>query len=176
MIIAIGSPLIGIIAVISTSYKAEARVLSFVLVQVVLGLYFYIRAFAKGKCFFNSFFWKYALSFNIPLIPHYLSMTVLNQSDRIMIDKMVGTSEAAIYGIAYTLAMMMTIITGAINSSFIPYTYQNIKRKHYKQQSCELSHSLNSSVIVFSNDLLSLNGKSVAKSQLIIPFSFCSFA
>lgn len=37
MIIAIGSPLIGIIAVISTSYKAEARVLSFVLVQVVLG-------------------------------------------------------------------------------------------------------------------------------------------
>ena len=38
MIIAIGSPLIGIIAVISTSYKAEARVLSFVLVQVVLGL------------------------------------------------------------------------------------------------------------------------------------------
>ena len=130
MIIAIGSPLIGIIAVISTSYKAEARVLSFVLVQVVLGLYLYIRAFAKGKCFFNSFFWKYALSFNIPLIPHYLSMTVLNQSDRIMIDKMVGTSEAAIYGIAYTLAMMMTIITGAINSSFIPYTYQNIKRKH----------------------------------------------
>ena len=46
---------------------------------------------------------------------------------------MVGTSEAAIYGIAYTLAMMMTIITGAINSSFIPYTYQNIKRKHYKE-------------------------------------------
>lgn len=52
----------------------------------------------------------------------------------------------------------------------------SIYKRIYKQQSCELSHSLNSSVIVFSNDLLSLNGKSVAKSQLIIPFSFCSFA
>lgn len=133
MIIAIGSPLIGIISVMSTTYKAEARVLSFVLVQVVLGLYFYVRAFIRGKCFFDSFFWRYALTFNIPLIPHYLSMTILNQSDRIMIDKMVGTSEAAIYGIAYTLAMMMTIITGAINSSFIPYTYQNIKEKHFKE-------------------------------------------
>lgn len=133
MIIAIGSPLIGIISVMSTTYKAEARVLSFVLVQVVLGLYFYIRAFIKGKCFFDVFFWRYALKFNIPLVPHYLSMTILNQSDRIMIDKMVGTSEAAIYGIAYTLAMMMTIITGAINSSFIPYTYQNIKEKHFKE-------------------------------------------
>lgn len=52
MIIAIGSPLIGIISVMSTTYKAEARVLSFVLVQVVLGLYFYVRAFIRGKCFF----------------------------------------------------------------------------------------------------------------------------
>ena len=59
MIIAIGSPLIGIISVMSTTYKAEARVLSFVLVQVVLGLYFYVRAFIRGKCFFDSFFLKY---------------------------------------------------------------------------------------------------------------------
>lgn len=56
MIIAIGSPLIGIISVMSTTYKAEARVLSFVLVQVVLGLYFYVRAFIRGKCFLTAFF------------------------------------------------------------------------------------------------------------------------
>lgn len=133
VIIAIGSPLIAIISVLSTTYKAEARVLSFVLVQVVIGLYFYVRAFIRGKCFFDRYFWKHALTFSIPLIPHYLSMTILNQSDRIMIGKMVGTSEAAIYGIAYTLAMMMTIITGAINSSFIPYTYKNIKAKEFKK-------------------------------------------
>lgn len=111
MIIAIGSPLIGIISVMSTTYKAEARVLSFVLVQVVLGLYFYVRAFIRGKCFFDSFFWKYALTFNIPLIPHYLSMTILNQSDRIMIDKMVGTSEAAMVvpGILQSPCLMLWV-------------------------------------------------------------------
>ena len=38
IIMAIGSPLLGIIAVINTEYKAEARVLSFVLVQVCIGL------------------------------------------------------------------------------------------------------------------------------------------
>lgn len=131
MIIALGSPFLGIISVMATNYKAEARVLSFVFVQVILGLISYIRSFIVGKKFYDNFFWKYALKFNIPLMPHYLSMTLLNQSDRIMIDKMCGASEAAIYGIAYTLAMMMTIITGAINSSFIPYTYQNIKAKRY---------------------------------------------
>ena len=54
---------------------------------------------------------------------------------------------------------------------------QHLQKENITSSSrANLSHSLNSSVIVFSNDLLSLNGKSVAKSQLIIPFSFCSFA
>lgn len=132
LFIAFGSPILGIIAVLSTTYKAEARVVSFVLIQVIVGLFFYVKIFKNGKKFYDSFFWKYALSFNIPLIPHYLSMVILNQSDRIMIDEMIGTSEAAIYGIAYTLAMMMTIVTNAINNSFIPYKYQNLKNCNFE--------------------------------------------
>lgn len=133
MLIAMGSPLLGIFTVVSTECKAEARVLSFVFVQCIIGLFFYIYNFHRGKRFFSTKYWRYALKFNLPLIPHYLSMTVLNQSDRIMINKMVGSSEAAIYGIAYTLAMMMTIVTGAINNSFIPFTYQHIKKKEFSK-------------------------------------------
>lgn len=133
MLIAVGSPLLGIFTVISTEYKAEARVLSFVFVQFIIGLFFYIYNFRRGKSFFSAKYWRYALNFSLPLIPHYLSMTVLNQSDRIMINNMVGSSEAAIYGIAYTLAMMMTIVTGAINNSSIPFTYQHIKKKEFSK-------------------------------------------
>lgn len=85
----------------------------------------------KGKAFFRAKYWKFALVFNIPLIPHYLSMTLLNQLDRIMIARMIGSSEAAIYSVAYTVAMMMNIITNAINHSFIPYTYKSIKENNY---------------------------------------------
>lgn len=132
IILAIGSPLLGIITVLSTTYKAEARVLSYVFVQVIVGLIFYIYNAFKGKTFFKAQYWKFALVFNLPLIPHYLSMTLLNQLDRIMISRMIGSSEAAIYSVAYTVAMMMNIITSAINNSFIPYTYKSIKKKDYK--------------------------------------------
>ena len=100
--------------------------------------------FAKGKKFYSKEYWKFALSFNLPLIPHYLSQTVLNQVDRIMISNMIGKSEAAIYSIAYTLAMMFTIITSAINNTFIPYTYKAIKNHKYK----ELKRSSNSLVLL----------------------------
>ncbi len=130
-IIAIGSPLIGIIAVLSTEYKAEARVLSYVLLQACIGLVFYIYIMYKGKKMYIKEYWKYALMFNIPLIPHYLSLTVLQQSDRIIISNMIGTDKAAIYSVAYNISTMMSLITTAINNSFVPYTYKSLKNKEY---------------------------------------------
>lgn len=132
LLVAFGSPVVGILAVLSTSHKAEARVLSYVAIQIIQGIVFYIYNFKKGKCFFNKKYWKFALSFNLPLIPHYLSMTVLNQADRIMISNMVGTGAAAIYSVAYQVSMMMNIITTAINNSFVPYTYKEMKGHNYE--------------------------------------------
>lgn len=132
LLVALGSPIVGMIAVISTSFKAEARVLSYVLIQVIQGIFFYIYNMIKGKTFFHKEYWKFALVFNLPLIPHYLSMTILNQADRIMISKMAGMGDAAIYSVAYQISMMMTIITNAINNSFVPYTYKELKSKNFE--------------------------------------------
>ena len=131
IIMSLANPLLGILTVVSTDYKAEARILSMVLVQACIGLVFYVLLFKRGKQFYSKKYWKYALAFNIPLIPHYLSMTLLQQTDRIMINNFFGTSEAAIYGVAYTVATMMKLVTTAINNSFTPYTYQSLKTHKY---------------------------------------------
>lgn len=131
LIISLGSPILGIVAVLSTEYKAEARVISFVLVQVIVGLVFYIYNIYKGKTVYSKSIWTFALKFNLPLIPHYLSMMILNQSDRIMISMMDSNSSAAIYSVAYAVSTIMIVVTNAINSSFIPYTYKALKSKCY---------------------------------------------
>ncbi len=131
LIIAVGSPALGVITVLCTDHKAEARVFSYVFVQVCIGLAFYIYNIAKGKKVYDKEIWKFALNFNIPLIPHYLAFTVLNQSDRLMISNLCGKGEAAIYSVAYAISTVMTIFTSAINSSFIPYTYKAMKDKDY---------------------------------------------
>lgn len=88
--------------------------------------------FIKGKTFFHKEYWKYALSFNIVLIPHYLSGTILNQGDRIMIQKMVGESEVGIYSVAYSIGMLIQLFTNAIIGSLTPWFYDNLNRKNYK--------------------------------------------
>lgn len=131
ILMSIITPLLGVLAVFSTEDKGIARILSAALVQICVGIIFYIFNMAKGKVFFHKKYWKFALGFNLPLVPHYLSGIILNQSDKIMIDKFSGTDKAGIYSLAYSVAMLLTILITSINNSFIPWTYKRIKERKY---------------------------------------------
>lgn len=122
----------GVIAVLNSSYKVEARVYTDTLVKVSVSFCLFIYIIIKGKKIYNKEYWKYALVFNLPLIPHYLSMYVLNQSDRIMIGKMVGTGQAAYYSVAYTISTMMNLVTNAINNALTPYLYKALENEERK--------------------------------------------
>ena len=126
------NPLISYIAIINTPYKAEARILCGLIVHLLFGVPFFILNLIKGKRFFSKFFWKFGFLFNIVLIPHYLSMQILSQSDRIMIERYCGKSDAGIYNIAYTFAMLLSLVTSGINSSLTPHIYQCMKTGNEK--------------------------------------------
>ena len=128
LFIVIMTPALGVVCVLNARNKAAARVLSAVFVQVCVGLFFYIYNMVKGKCFFDKKYWLFALAFNIPLIPHYLSSTILGQSDRLMINSMVGSSEAAIYSVSYSVATIASVVTTAITNTFTPYMFKEIKQ------------------------------------------------
>lgn len=126
-------PLLGIIMVVNTTYKVEAKILSGIIVQLIFGLYFFFYNQWRGKRFFSAEFWKYGFLFNVVLVPHYLSMQILNQSDRIMINNMCSSSEAGIYSMAYSFAQLLSLVTNGINSSLTPHIYQSLKTGEEKE-------------------------------------------
>lgn len=117
---------LGVVGVLSTQYKAEARVFTDVGAKSLVALGLMGMLLTQGKTFFHKEYWKYGLTFNLPLIPHYLSTFVLNQSDRIMIGDMVGMDAAAVYSVAYTISTVMLLVTNAINNALVPYIYKSI--------------------------------------------------
>lgn len=130
--IAIVTPLINLLVVIKSELKSEAWIITTCTINFFAGLVFWIRNFVRGKKFYSKKYWKYALKFNIPLIPHYLSQTVLNQSDRIMINNFCGANQAGIYSVAYSAAMIVTLVTTSINNSYMPWTFKSLKAKEYE--------------------------------------------
>ena len=88
-------PVLGVVFVLlaEESMQMEARVAATTLVNTALFTSLYIIISKKGRTFFHKGYWLYALKFNLPLLPHYLSQIVLNQSDRLMIDYYCGSRD-----------------------------------------------------------------------------------
>lgn len=92
-----------------------------------------IRQLLKGKVFFSKKIWSYSLKLAIPLIPHYISTVLLNSSDRIMIQKLVGDGQAGIYNLAYTVSICGTLINQAMLQTLQPWIFQKIKADKYEE-------------------------------------------
>lgn len=127
------NPLIAVVAVLNTQYVAEARILSSALVQCTFGLGCAVLLFARGRTFFRKDYWRFALGFNLPLLPYYLSQSLLHQSDRIMINYYAGSGYAAVYSVAYTAGTLMLLLTSAVNGSFMPWLYRKLKAEEHRQ-------------------------------------------
>lgn len=122
------SPIICYFAVIYAEDAAYARIAASSLVSALFYSIIYIAVFFKGRVFFDANLWKNAIIVNVPLIPHFLSASILNQADRLMISGMIGNSEAGIYSVGYSAAMLLQIVIGSVNASIVPWLYNKIKR------------------------------------------------
>ena len=129
IIMAVARPAIGIYFVLHSEDKVTARILSIALVQFIGYTGLFVLQIKKGKRFFDAGFWKYAILYSLPLVPQGLAEIVLNSSDRIMISKMIGDSEAGIYSLANSLSQIMLIVSTALTQTISPWIYQRLKDK-----------------------------------------------
>ena len=129
IIVSLLKPIVGIVLVLHAENKVLARILGLVLIELIAYLGLFIIHVRRGRVLYIKKYWKYALAFNIPLVPHYLSQTVLSSADRIMITDMVGDSEAGIYSLAYSLSLIMLLFNSSLLSTISPWIYQRIKVK-----------------------------------------------
>lgn len=120
-------PVCSIIFVVNASDKVTARILAIALIDVISFGGLYLSQMCKGKKIYQSRYWKYAIRFSIPLVPHYLSMIVLSSSDRIMIERMVGADVAGIYSLAYSISQIVAIFNTALFSTVEPWLYKKLK-------------------------------------------------
>jgi O-antigen/teichoic acid export membrane protein len=95
--------LLGMLFVwMSSGDRAAARVVSVSVVQAIVGGMLYIGFIKTEKQCFSTRGWKHTLAVQLPLIPHGLASNVLYSADRIMINSLVGATEAGIYSLAYS--------------------------------------------------------------------------
>lgn len=128
--ISLTKPIFGIMFAVLSKDKVTAYLFGLACSEMIICIALFYDQMQKGRVFYSKKYWKHGLMFNIPLIPHYLSTTVLNSADRIMIGDMVGESAAGIYGLAYSISLIMTVFNTALTQTIEPWLYKKIHAKH----------------------------------------------
>lgn len=133
LLVSLAKPAVGIFFVTHWDDKVTARVLAVALVELIGYTGLCVAQIVRGKKLFSGHYWKYAILFSLPLIPHYLSQVVLNSSDKIMIKELVGSEKAGIYGLAYKISQIMFLFNTALLQTITPWIYQKIKADKTEQ-------------------------------------------
>ena len=101
--------------------RAMFRLLGGVIPFAALAVLLWHKSWRAGWIAFDTGFWRYGLVLSLPLIVHAMSLNLLAQSDRIFIAKLCSQFDVGVYSIAYSYGMLMTVVTGAIASGWLPW-------------------------------------------------------
>ena len=103
LLMSLANAILGITFVYFGTEKGYARILSCIIVNLTFGVILFLTNYKNGKTIFNLEYAKFAVKFNTPLMLHYISQYILEQFDRVMIQKMVGLAATGIYNVAYNV-------------------------------------------------------------------------
>ena len=106
------------------------KILGNAIVICILGLILYFIIIFKGKKIISKKYWVYCLPLALPAIFNSMSSIVLSQSDRVMVQNILGNYEAGIYSLAHSIAFVMLTLWTATNNAWVPWYFENTKKRN----------------------------------------------
>ena len=108
--------------------KLTGRVLGTYAVVAIIYIAIWLYTVFKGKKLTLKY-WKYAFALSLPLLVHELSGVLLNSAGKIIINQICGEEDGALFSIAYTIAMLITMLMSSVNQAWVPWFFDKLASK-----------------------------------------------
>lgn len=104
------------------------RVLGTVVTNGVVGLAGCVWILLRGRTLYNANYWKFCFTLGWPLACQGLAYSLLSNSDIMMLRQLADASSAGIYSNALSLAGVMFVLYSALNNTWVPFFYDDMKQ------------------------------------------------
>jgi O-antigen/teichoic acid export membrane protein len=122
-----------------------------------------VHAFWGGTRWqFSRPLFAYMLRYSAPLIPYTLSITLLAQLDRMMLDHYFGKEPVGLYSLAFNVGMLFALVMGAVLSAMNPRFFDDMNAKRHGRVICDgrgafaIAHLLAVGLVSFGPSLTAL--------------------
>ena len=109
------------------------RILAIAATYGLIGIPVCISILTKGKTLYHKNYWKFCLYLAIPSVFYNLSDLILGQSDRVMLQRMLSDALVGQYSLALNFAGIMFAIFGALNKTWCPFFFEDMKLGHREE-------------------------------------------
>ena len=134
-ILSILTIVLNIVLILGTNLKVDGLLLSVIIANLVMVVFLSVRLHLRryiNPKLVNRRLMKEMLSYSIPLIPHSLSWTIINLSDRVIVTSFLGAASNGIYAISNKFP---TIINTVYNYFAIAWKESAAKALHSDESS-----------------------------------------
>ena len=123
---------LGISLLLVLSLPQESRYLGRiwgnVIVYAGLGTILTVGVLRRGRTFFRRDYWKFCITLALPMVFYSISDMILAQSDQIMLQTMMDSTNVGLYGLAYTFSNVLFTIFHSLNNTWMPFFFDDMKK------------------------------------------------
>ena len=119
--IALLSPLLSIMLIKATRLGGVSRIIAPIITSAAVAVPIFFIILKKSKRLFRGEFWRFILKFNLPLLPHFLALSVIAQAGKIIIGRYLGGAELGKYSVAFSAGFIVSLVTYGISSALQPW-------------------------------------------------------
>ena len=104
------------------------RIIAIAATYGLIGIPACVYILSKGKSFYRKDYWKFCIALAIPAVFYNLSDLILGQSDKVMLQQMLGEAQLGRYSAALNFGGIMFTIFVALNNSWCPFFFDDLKQ------------------------------------------------
>ncbi len=129
----LGIPFVSVLFILGSDLRSEARIIGSCITLGLIAIPTLYLILKPSRRIFDKDVWGFLLRFNLPLLPHYLSMSLILRVGEITVGRVFGTEALGIYSVALSVGMSLTIITNGIISALSPWLLRRIAAREVER-------------------------------------------
>lgn len=117
----LGAPLLGILLLLWLPIGERARIFAGATFSILLGGISLFSVLRRGVRLFDKEIWRFLISLQLPLLPHYLSVAFMAEAARLSVERVLGSASLGAYAIAHSVGLALSLVTASLGGAFQPW-------------------------------------------------------
>ena len=126
--IAVGilTPILSLV-LIHAGLGGYSRILSPLFISLAVSIPIAVAIFREGKRLVWGEGWRFLFRMTLPMLPHFISLSLIAQSDKIIIARVLGEDTLGKYSAAYSIGFIISNLASAFTVALSPWIIRKMK-------------------------------------------------